>query len=404
MIITQDGSYAYRARAAFDDPSILTSTLTWGDWSDIESVTVSGLRNSDSTGDWDTGGTWDTGSVPSSTVSAIVNNGHAVTVDANADVHDLVVQSGGTLIVNSGVTLSVGDDLVNSGTLVQTRDVSGSSDVSFFSTGGYGGVVINANGLGDLGNTQVTIKGGQDCTTGASGSSVQRCLDIAPVTTTGLSATVRFYFSASEVVSPTCSAVQLWHWSGSAWEEAGTLSSRQCATDPYYVEYDDVDSFSPFVVDDDTPDGSPPTAVGLTGFDATPTEGSILVTWETAMEINNVGFNLYRGETFDGPYIKLNESLIPSQSPGSSDGAEYVWLDEAVEAGVTYYYKLEDVEVGGKSTFHGPISASAQAPTAVSVAGIDAQGVTLSLGVPVGLLLVSATGLALMKRGRRRTF
>jgi hypothetical protein len=147
---------------------------------------------------------------------------------------------------------------------------------------------------------------------------------------------------------------------------------------------------------------APLTAVGLASFDAMPAGGSVLVTWETAMEINNVGFNLYRGETLDGPYTKLNESLIPSQSPGSSVGAEYVWLDEAVEAGVTYYYKLEDVEVGGKSTFHGPISTSAQAPTAVSVAGIDAQGMTLAIDVLVGLFLVSATGLMFVRRARRK--
>ena len=404
LIVTEDGEYFYQTRAGVDDPSIVTSTLKWMGWSDMESVTVSGLRNSDSTGDWDVDGTWDVGSVPSSTVSAIVNNGHIVTADSNADAHDLVVQSGGTLVVDSGGTLSVGDDLVNSGTLEQTRNIGGSSDVGFFNIGGYGGVLINANGLGDLGSTVVTIKGNQDCTTGDSGSSVQRCLDIAPTNFTGISATVRFYFSASEVVSPTCGAAKLWHWNGSIWEEAGTFGSRQCATDPYYVEYGGVDSFSPFVVDDDMPAGNPldPTAVTLSSFEATPAAGSILVTWETAIEIDNVGFNLYRSEAFDGPYVKLNDSLIPSQSPGAPFGAEYAWLDEVVEPDVIYYYKLEDVEVGGQSTFHGPVSVSAQAPTVVSVAAIGARESPAVIGVPVGLLLMSAVGLMLVRRDRRK--
>jgi len=36
-------------------------------------------------------------------------------------------------------------------------------------------------------------------------------------------------------------------------------------------------------------------------------------------------------------------------------GAVYVWLDATVQAGLTYYYKLEDVDIYGHTTLHGPV-------------------------------------------------
>ena len=141
-----------------------------------------------------------------------------------------------------------------------------------------------------------------------------------------------------------------------------------------------------------------PTAITLARFEATSQAGAILVEWETAMEIENVGFNLYRSTSPNGPYIKLNDTLIPSQSPGSVWGAVYTWLDEDVETGVTYYYKLEDIEIGGARTFHGPMSASAQNPTLLSLTSFAAQG-----GGVLAVLLVAAlmAGSAFVFRRRR---
>jgi hypothetical protein len=49
--------------------------------------------------------------------------------------------------------------------------------------------------------------------------------------------------------------------------------------------------------------------------------------------------------------------LIPAQ--GSADtGVSYDYTDTDVVTGVTYYYKLEDVDIHGVSTFHGPVSAT----------------------------------------------
>jgi subtilisin family serine protease len=100
-----------------------------------------------------------------------------------------------------------------------------------------------------------------------------------------------------------------------------------------------------------------PTAVDLTRFEALPDGASIRVEWETATEIDNLGFNLYRAESADGPRSQLNDTLIPGQMPGSPVGAAYQFVDESAQPGITYFYWLEDVDVYGTATDHGPVSA-----------------------------------------------
>jgi hypothetical protein len=98
-----------------------------------------------------------------------------------------------------------------------------------------------------------------------------------------------------------------------------------------------------------------PTAVKLTSFAAVPASGGILVTWETASEYDNLGFNLYRSEAVGALGVRLNDTLIPSQVPGQGQGASYAFLDTAVLPGGPYYYTLEDVDASGVRTPHGPV-------------------------------------------------
>jgi hypothetical protein len=73
--------------------------------------------------------------------------------------------------------------------------------------------------------------------------------------------------------------------------------------------------------------------------------------------VNNAGFNIYRAESADGTYQKINDSLIQAQG-SPTQGAVYDYVDKDVKNKKTYYYKLEDVEVNGTSTLHGPVSAT----------------------------------------------
>lgn len=109
-----------------------------------------------------------------------------------------------------------------------------------------------------------------------------------------------------------------------------------------------------------------PTAVGLGSFTAGDGRGGVLVQWETASEVGNIGFNLYRTESTDpgAPRVKLNSELIPSQNPGSVGGASYTWLDKTAKAGKVYLYWLEDVDTSGHADLHGPVQGQWSKPVA----------------------------------------
>ena len=104
--------------------------------------------------------------------------------------------------------------------------------------------------------------------------------------------------------------------------------------------------------------GTPPTAVSLASFEALAQKNAIVLRWETATEIDNLGFNLYRGGSPDGPWTQINKSLIPSLvPPGSPTGALYKFADAKAQAGVKYFYRLESVDTSGNGVFHGPVDA-----------------------------------------------
>lgn len=141
-----------------------------------------------------------------------------------------------------------------------------------------------------------------------------------------------------------------------------------------------------------------PTAVSLASFAAASQGEGILVTWETAAELQNLGFNLYRAESAAGPWTQMNAELIPTQNPGAVFGASYEWLDTGVTPGAATYYRLEDVDVSGASTFHGPVSATAVGATSVAITSFGAHGVT-----PALLLLTLATVAVLSVQRRLRS-
>jgi hypothetical protein len=98
----------------------------------------------------------------------------------------------------------------------------------------------------------------------------------------------------------------------------------------------------------------PATAVTLAAFNARGENNTVRVDWETAQEIRNLGFNLYRSPSPSGPFVKINDNLIPGLIY-SVKGKSYSYIDTAVKPGTLYYYKLEDIDASGKRTLHGPV-------------------------------------------------
>ena len=133
-----------------------------------------------------------------------------------------------------------------------------------------------------------------------------------------------------------------------------------------------------------------------TAQEPTPAASVVIVEWTTETEVDTAGFNLYRSESPDGSYIKINHGLIP----GSSDpllGGKYVYTDTNVVAGRTYYYRLEDVELDGTTTTHGPIEVVADAPGPSAFPNLAALW---PLAVLIAVLALG--GLILSRRRGRR--
>ncbi|OQA16765.1 MAG: hypothetical protein BWY63_02636 [Chloroflexi bacterium ADurb.Bin360] len=136
-----------------------------------------------------------------------------------------------------------------------------------------------------------------------------------------------------------------------------------------------------------------PASVGLVDFTATAQESGILLAWETATEMDNLGFNLYRSTAVNGDYVLLNGTLIPTQVPGSIFGATYTWLDDSAIPGMTYFYKLEDVNTEGQATLHSAVQATALSisPSAVSLTSFSAGG-GVGFGLPLALSAMALLG------------
>jgi len=99
------------------------------------------------------------------------------------------------------------------------------------------------------------------------------------------------------------------------------------------------------------------TLISLSSFTATPSNKEVTIAWSTESETDNAGFNIYRSESEDGEYVQINGSLIPAQG-SSTQGAAYEFMDNGLKNGTIYYYRLEDMDLNGASTYHGPVKAT----------------------------------------------
>jgi len=99
------------------------------------------------------------------------------------------------------------------------------------------------------------------------------------------------------------------------------------------------------------------TVITLGSFTATPGNKIVKLKWSTETEIDCAGFNIYRADSEDDSYVRVNDTLIPPEV-SSTQGATYGIVDEDVKNGKKYYYKLEDIDLDGKTTMHDSVTAT----------------------------------------------
>ena len=146
------------------------------------------------------------------------------------------------------------------------------------------------------------------------------------------------------------------------------------------------------------------TLVTLASFSAAWKGASIVVAWETASEVDCVGYRVLRSVGHDGPYVRLSGERIPALGSKES-GASYEIVDSDVVPGQSYFYKLEDIDSSLRSTYHGPVEAQAPSSTTWNVArsqaatlGVDDSGLSGPLGALITVLCAVVTLLMLRRR------
>ena len=77
------------------------------------------------------------------------------------------------------------------------------------------------------------------------------------------------------------------------------------------------------------------------------------IEWATASELNNFGFDVWRGDREEGPFDRINENTIPGA--GSSDTTNrYEFIDDTIEAGKAYWYYVESISMSGRRVKFSP--------------------------------------------------
>jgi len=242
-----------------------------------------------------------------------------------------------------------------------TQDIGGSGDATFLARDGGPSLIVNAEGQ-DLGSIRVDITANQDCTA-VIGSTIRRCFDIAPTYDTGQDATITFFYYSSQIpAGHTCGAVEAYRLDTSGWvlltrDPTYGAQGRDCSGTRYSIRVQNVADFSAFVL---SAQGPPPTAVAVASFIVEPQGHTLVATWETATEVEVLGFHLYRADAPDGPRLRLNEALISAQAPGSPIGGSYTFVDEGVSPDTSYWYWLEVVDPHNVAASYGPVSAVVQ--------------------------------------------
>ncbi|MFH1011189.1 MAG: T9SS type A sorting domain-containing protein, partial [bacterium] len=92
-----------------------------------------------------------------------------------------------------------------------------------------------------------------------------------------------------------------------------------------------------------------PLPVELTTFQAFASDGQVTLQWRTESELDNSHFVLYKRKVGEEVFRKLTE--IPGHGTTTEPHA-YEFVDRFVQNGLTYEYRISDVDITGRETIH----------------------------------------------------
>jgi len=143
-------------------------------------------------------------------------------------------------------------------------------------------------------------------------------------------------------------------------------SSHRGAFTPLSTKFDlgaivvNIDSFGEFVFASDSMDN--PLPVEMAGFNATANGKSVRLTWRTAAETGNAGFEVQRQREDGWTQVGFVDSKASSGS--TTETQSYGFMAEDLSVG-THQFRLKQVDLDGSSEVHGPITARVQMQEAI---------------------------------------
>jgi hypothetical protein len=79
------------------------------------------------------------------------------------------------------------------------------------------------------------------------------------------------------------------------------------------------------------------------------------IKWSTASELDNFGYAVYRSESEDGPFARINTEVI--EGAGTTDEvSHYCFVDDTIDPHKTYYYYVESISMSGVRERFTPIA------------------------------------------------
>jgi hypothetical protein len=231
------------------------------------------------------------------------------------------------------------------GTLTAVRALSSPSSTD------PAGLGIEISASKDLGD--VTVTRGHVVQTASNGNeSIERYYDLTPSqNNTGLSATLAFTYNDAELGGLSESELEFFKSTdgGSTWSEEG-VGSRDATANTATLS--GIGSFSRWTLGSE----SAPLPVELAAFEGTVTESGVALTWQTASETGNAGFEVQRKRAGASGKAAWKKIGFVGGAGSTSETKTYEFTDTDLPyAADTLSYRLRQVDVGGTASVSDPI-------------------------------------------------
>lgn len=90
-------------------------------------------------------------------------------------------------------------------------------------------------------------------------------------------------------------------------------------------------------------------------------KGMMRLSWRLQSQENVLGFNVYRGESADGPFVQANSEIIPGHDT-TSIPQTYEYYDLGLELGKEYHFYVNEVTFSGTTDKISPTFGSTAKP------------------------------------------